>query len=226
VSIRARRRRRAALGATEPPDLARRLLAGDEALFGQLVSQLHPTLRRLARAIVGNDATADEVAQETWKAVLRSLHGFGGRSTLRTWIHRVCVNVALARAGVDLRAPLLDTPLTDADEFDDAGSWRDPPAPWSDETPESMLLKREVVDSIRRAVEALPPGQRAVIMLRDFEGFTAAEACEVLGLTGANQRVLLHRARRRIRSSCHHLYRTVPEGEPEAVNGLGRRSAA
>jgi RNA polymerase sigma-70 factor, ECF subfamily len=208
VGTRARRRPPAALCSSEPADLARRLLAGDEVLFQGLVAQLHPSLRRLAQAIVGNAATADEVAQETWKAVLRSLRGFQGRSTLRTWIHRVCVNVALARAGEDLRWPLLDAGVVDAQAFDDRGGWREPPEPWIDETPESLLLRRELAESIRRAVESLPATQRAVIVLRDVEGLTAGEACEILGLTEGNQRVLLHRARQRVRRSCQHFHRT------------------
>jgi len=227
VGIRERRRRGSAVRATEPPDLARRLLAGDEALFGELVAQLHPGLRRLARAIVGNDATADEVAQETWKAVLRALPGFGGRSSVRTWVHRVCVNLALTRAGSDHRAPVFEAPAIEADDaFDDTGCWREPPPPWSDETPETLLLRREVVDSIRRAVDALPVGQRAVIVLRDFEGFTAEEACEILGLTEANQRVLLHRARRRVRSGCQHLVRGAKARRPETPHARLARSAA
>ena len=182
---------------------------------------------------MGNAATADEVAQETWKAVLRSLHGFQGRSTLRTWIHRVCVNVALARAGEDLRSPLLDGGGVDPQAFDDCGAGHEPPEPSIDETPESLLLRRELVESIRRAVESLPVTQRAVIVLRDVEGFAAEEACQILGLTEVNQRVLLHRARQRVRRSCQHLHRTRPPsgrcGLPGGVEAqkVGRvRSAA
>lgn len=179
---------------------------------------------------MGNAATADEVAQETWKAVLRSLHGFQGRSSLRTWIHRVCVNVALARAGEDLRSPMLDEGEVDPQAFDDRGGWRETPERSIDETPESLLLRREVVEAIRRAVESLPVTQRAVIVLRDVEGFTAEETCEILGLTGVNQRVLLHRARQRVRRSCQHLHRTRPPAELPAggeAQSAGRvRSAA
>ena len=210
MSIFARRRGPAPLRLPEPPDLARRLLTGDEALFEELVTRLHPSLRRLAAAIVGNAASADEVAQETWKAVLQALPGFGGRSTFRTWVHRVCVNLALNRAGTDLRSPLLDGDGRDLETLEDCGGSHAPPGPWVEETPESLLLRRELMETLRRAVDALPTGQRAVIVLRDVDGFTADEACEILGLTQVNQRVLLHRARQGVRRRCQHLHRAKP----------------
>ena len=193
--------------AADPPDLVPRLLAGDEILFESLVQRLRPGLLRLAEAITGSSASAEDVVQETWVSVLRSLAGFEGRSSLRTWVHRVCAHVALARLRQDERTPLLLEPLLDPGRFDPLGAWRDPPVPWTEETPEELAAQREVMECIRRAVEMLSPRQRAVITLRDIEGFSSQEACEILGVTEIHQRVLLHRARTHVRWECERFYR-------------------
>ena len=191
----------------DPPDLVPRLLAGDEELFGSLVQRLQPALRRLAGSLTGNAATADEVVQETWASVLRSLGTFEGRSSFRTWALQICTYVSLARLRQDERSPLPVGPAIDPARFDEHGAWRTPPAPWKEETPETIAARREVMECIRRAVLALPVRQRVVITLRDVHGFSSEEACEILGVSEVHQRVLLHRARTHVRAECERFYR-------------------
>jgi RNA polymerase sigma-70 factor, ECF subfamily len=193
----------------ESPDLVPRLLGGDEVLFASLVRRWQAGLLRVAWAITGNAATAEEVVQETWASVLRSLRTFEARSSLRTWVHRVCAHVALGRMREDDRAPVLDEPTVDPERFDDHGHWREPPIRWAEESPEALASRREVMDCIERTVAMLPVRQRAVITLRDVQGFTAADACEILGVAEVHQRVLLHRARSRVRAECERFYREV-----------------
>lgn len=193
----------------DPPDLVSRLLAGDEVLFASLVERWQPGLLRLAQSLTGNAATAEEVVQETWVAVLKSLHTFEGRSSLRTWVHRVCAHVALGRRRQDDRSPVVGDPAVDPARFDETGHWREPPARWSEETPEALLNRRQMMDCIQRAVVSLPVRQRAVITLRDVQGFSSEEACEILGVSEVHQRVLLHRARTRVRAACEEFYQEV-----------------
>jgi RNA polymerase sigma-70 factor (ECF subfamily) len=193
----------------EPSDLVSRLLTGDEALFASLVEGWQSGLLRLAEALTGSAATAEEVVQETWESVLKSLETFDGRSSLRTWVHRVCAHLALGRARQHVRSPLPGGPAVDPECFDADGSWRDLPRRWSEEAPEALVARRGVMDCIRRAMVTLPGHQRAVITLRDGQGFSSEEACEILGVTELHQRMLLHRARTRVRSACEEFYRRV-----------------
>jgi len=172
-----------------------------------LVQRWQTGLLRVAQAITGNASTAEEVVQETWASVLRSLRTFEGRSSLRTWVHRVCAHVALARSRQEERAPVPDEPVVDPDRFDEQGHWRDPPVRWAEETPEALVTRREVMECIERIVAMLPLRQRAVITLRDVQGFSAEDACEILGVSAVHQRVLLHRARSRVRAECERFYR-------------------
>ena len=187
----------------ERPDLVSRLLAGDEGLFASLVEGWQPGLLRLAEAFTGDAATAEEVVLETWASVLKSLETLESRSSLRTWVHRVCARVALGRARRDVGSPVPAGPAVDPERFDAHGAWRDPPGRWSEET--GTLAGREILDCIRRAVVTLPAHQRAVITLRDVQGFSSDETCEILGVTELDQRALLHRARTRLRSACEEL---------------------
>jgi len=191
----------------DPPDLVSRLLGGDEALFASLVDRLQPGLGRLAESLTGNTATADEVVQETWASVLGSLHTFEGRASFRTWVLKICTHVALARVRREGRSAVPVGPSVDPARFGELGEWRDPPAPWTEQTPEAIAARQEVMDCIRRAVLALPVRQRVVITLRDVEGFSSGEACEILGVSEVHQRVLLHRARTFVRAECERYYR-------------------
>jgi RNA polymerase sigma-70 factor (ECF subfamily) len=193
-------------------ELLARLRRGDEAAFTQLVERLHSPMLRVAMIHVGNRAVAEEVAQDAWVGVLAQLDRFEGRSSLRTWVLRIVANRARTRAVRERRTlpfSSLDStaepgrPAVEPERFLPAGHrwaghWASPPRSWGD-VPEERLLSAETRAEVGRAVELLPPAQRAVITLRDVEGMTAAETCELLELTEGNQRVLLHRARSRVR---------------------------
>ncbi|HEY2938957.1 MAG TPA: sigma-70 family RNA polymerase sigma factor [Gaiellaceae bacterium] len=188
------------------------LRAGDERAFAALVREYHSSLVRVARIYVSTLASAEEVAQETWVGVLNGLDRFEGRSSLRTWIFRILTNIAKTRAQRDGRTlpfSALQDPgrvpeaAVDADRFLDPehprwpGHWAIKPEAW----PEDALLAAETRERIAEAIEALPASQRAVITLRDVEGWDGAEVCNALGLTETNQRVLLHRARSKVRGA-------------------------
>ena len=190
------------------------LRRGDEAIFAALIARHHTSMVRVATVYVRDHEVAEEVAQDAWLAVLRGLDRFEARSSLKTWIFRILANRARTRGVRDQRVvPFArlqgDDPnpdrSVDPDRFfpaghEDAGHWSSPPRSWEG-APEARLLADETGAHIATAIAALPEGQRAVITLRDVEGWPAAEVCHVLGLTETNQRVLLHRARSRIREA-------------------------
>jgi RNA polymerase sigma-70 factor (ECF subfamily) len=186
------------------------LRAGDEQAFVQLLDRYHRSLVRLATVYVGSPAEAEEVAQETWLAVLRGLDRFEGRASLRTWIFHILVNRArtwAARNGRTIPFSALDgpdEPAVEPERFLPAdhprwpGHWAAPPASWGD-LPERQVLAQETLRWVQAAIEGLPPAQRQVITLRDVEGWPSDEVCELLKISPENQRVLLHRARSRVR---------------------------
>ena len=186
------------------------LRSGDEAAFSALVREYHPSLVRVARIYVSTQAAAEEVAQETWLGVLNGLDRFEARSSLRTWIFRILTNIAKTRAQRDGRtlpfSALQDPgrvpePAVDADRFLDPehprwpGHWAIKPEPW----PEDALERADTRTRLLEAIEALPASQRAVISLRDIEGWASEEVCNALEISETNQRVLLHRARSKVR---------------------------
>jgi RNA polymerase sigma-70 factor (ECF subfamily) len=183
------------------------LRRGDEGAFSELVDRHQAALIRVARAYVHDPAIAEEVTQETWLAVLEGIHGFGGRSSLKTWIFAILCNRAKTRAARERRElPLSaladgDGPAVALERFLPADhpryplNWARPPDPWPDE----RLITRETIARVRLAVRMLPPAQQVVLGLRDVEGWQAAEVCDALAITAANERVLLHRARSRVR---------------------------
>jgi RNA polymerase sigma-70 factor (ECF subfamily) len=181
-----------------------RLRAGDRAAFEAIVRAWSPAMLRVARQYVHSHASAEEVVQEAWLGVIRSLDGFEGRSALRTWVFRILVNTARRRGRTELRTMVeLDGPTVDPDRFRDSddpwpGHWRDEAAP-SDWGPEPALLAGELRGVLATALAELPQRQRAVVELRDVHGVDAEEVCALLDLTPANQRVLLHRGRARLR---------------------------
>ena len=191
--------------------LVEALRAGDEEAFRELVREYQPSLVRVARIYVSNQTTAEEVAQETWLGVLKGLDRFEGRSSLRTWIFRILTNIAKTRAKRDGRTlpfSALDPgrvpeAAVDADRFLDPeharwpGHWAVPPDTW----PEDALLATETRERLEEAIEALPASQRAVISLRDIEGWSSEEVRNALDLSETNQRVLLHRARSKVRAA-------------------------
>lgn len=179
-----------------------RLRDGDEGAFVDLIRQHHQAMLRVARPYVPSQAVAEEVVQDTWLAALRGLPSFEGRSSVKTWLFRILLNRART-AGVKEHRQI---PIEDTDRaverwrFKRDGSWSHPPAPWVDEVEDRVRAER-LTKSIRVAIEQLPSVQRDVVTFRDVEGMTAAEACEILGLRQGHQRVLLHRARSRLRSA-------------------------
>jgi len=200
------------LAPAEDKAVVERLLAGDEAAFEALVTSLHPVMVRLAAEFVPTRAVAEEVAQEAWLGVLNGLKGFEGRSSLRTWILRIVVNRARTRGARERRSVPFsalaareaegDEPAVDPDRFLPAdhrwaGHWAVAPRPFRG--PPEQVLGRETIEIVGREVARLPEAQRAVIALRDVAGFEAQEVCALLDITDGNQRVLLHRARARVR---------------------------
>jgi RNA polymerase sigma-70 factor (ECF subfamily) len=186
------------------------LKRGDEVVFAELVDAYSPGLMRMARMFVRDRAVAEEVVQETWLAVLRGIDRFEGRSSLKTWIFRILMNTAKTRAQREARsipfsaAVHTDEPSVDPDRFLGpdyrfAGGWMLGPSEW--QTPEEELIQGETREAILQAIDQLPEAQRAVITMRDVEGFPADEVAEALGISDGNQRVLLHRARSKVRAA-------------------------
>jgi RNA polymerase sigma-70 factor (ECF subfamily) len=182
------------------------LRAGDEQAFAALVDRYGPSLLRLARLHVSSRAVAEEVVQETWLAVLTGIERFEGRSSLKTWLFRILTNKAKTRGQREGRTLPFSSFASDGDEdqtavaverFARSGAWATPPRG----VPEERLLAAEARARVEQAISALPANQRAVITLRDVEGLSAEEACNVLDLSETNQRVLLHRARAKVRSA-------------------------
>lgn len=189
-------------------DLIGRLLAGDEGAFSALVMTHQSSLLRLALTFVADRAAAEDVVQETWLGVLKGLKAFEKRASLKTWIFRILVNRARTRGVRDGRTSnfsALEDPATDGpdllDRFTAEGRWAQPPSLWRAQDPEDLLLRAETVACLEHAIGALPPAQRAVVTLRDVEGLGAQEVCNILDLSETNQRVLLHRARTRLRAT-------------------------
>ena len=199
--------RRATVGRAVEEDHAfvERLRAGDEAAFDALVARHDAALRRVARTFVRTDAAAADVVQETWLGVVRGLSEFEERSSLRSWIFRILVNRAKTRATKDARdLPFSaleqgDRPAVEPAAFGADGRWASAP-PRLESDPETGLLSGELRTQLLSAVERLSPAQRAVITLRDVLGLPASEVCELLEVSDVNQRVLLHRARARVRT--------------------------
>jgi RNA polymerase sigma-70 factor, ECF subfamily len=196
---------------TEDHELVQRLREGDESAFAELIDLYGPTMLRVAQIYVKDRASAEEVVQETWLAVLNGIDRFEERSSLKTWLFRILTNRAKTRGERDGRsipfsslagAGEEDEPSVDADRFlgpdsPEPGAWAAPPRAW----PQDRILQKETLDVIKMAIEQLPEAQREVIRLRDVEGWTPMEVADSLEITDGNQRVLLHRARSKVRAA-------------------------
>jgi len=183
-------------------DLVARLRDGDESAFAELVERYHPAMVRLALTRVRSRAVAEEVAQDAWLGLLRGIDRFEERSSLRSWLFRIVVNRAIS-TGVRERThlPVRDDELEHRDgRFSQDGWWVTPPAHWADEVLDRMTAPA-LAARVRQVIGELPHQQQAVVTLRDVDGLTSAEVCEILDITEGNQRVLLHRARTRIRAA-------------------------
>ena len=199
-------------------EIVERLRAGDEATFTRVFEAHHPMLLRLAAAFVKSASIAEEVVQDAWVAVLDALDTFEGRSTFKTWIARIVINGAKTRAAREGRAvplPELDLeetanePAVEPSRFYGFGLFNQWPDRWV-ETPEELVARHQIRAAIEAALEDFPPNQRAVVTLRDLEGFSAEEVCNVVNVSESNQRVLLHRGRARLRAA---LERVLREGK-------------
>jgi len=201
------------------------LRLGDERAFTEVVDRYGAAMFRVARAYLGSDDAAGDALQETWLAALRSITTFEGRSSLRTWLIGIAANVARSRRRREARGSALSVmlsslsdlrhpPTVDSSRFQrsdgrDPGTWRVPPAAWSD-LPEAQLLGKEALAQVTSAIGALPEAQRVVIQMRDVEGLASDEVARVLGISGANVRVRLHRARAAVRARLEMYFREVP----------------
>jgi RNA polymerase sigma-70 factor (ECF subfamily) len=197
--------------------LVRALVAGEERAFNELVGRHHRSLVRLARTFVRSDALAEEVAQDTWCAVMTGIERFQGRSSLKTWIFSICVNKARTRAERERRTIPFSTLAAESEDgegpavearFPGAGSWTASPRGWED--PQRRAVSLELREDLRGALEELPARQRLVVTLRDVEGLDLAEIGRLLELSPGNARVLLHRGRTRLRSILADALAAVP----------------
>jgi RNA polymerase sigma-70 factor (ECF subfamily) len=198
------------------PDIAllERLRDGDEQAFMELVERHHAALLRLAMRYVADRAVAEEVVQETWVAVLRGIDRFEGRSSLKTWIFSILVNRAKSIGARERRTVPFssleqqvgeDEPSVDPARFRPsgdplAGAWAQPPRSWG-ALPDQRALEAETRRLVDKAIADLPPSQRMVVSLRDVQGFSAAEVADLMEISAINQRVLLHRARSKVRQA-------------------------
>jgi RNA polymerase sigma-70 factor, ECF subfamily len=197
---------------TDERALVEALRRGDETAFMQLIDEYGATLLRVARIYVPTAAVAEEVVQETWIGVLKGIDRFEGRSSLKTWVFRILANIAKTRGERERRsipfssavAAARDEPSVDPDRFlppgdENARRWALGPSPW--EGPEESLLAAETRDVILEAIDKLPPAQREVITLRDVDGWSSEDVRNALEISQTNQRVLLHRARSKVRGA-------------------------
>jgi len=194
----------------EDTRLVEGLRAGDEAAFKELMRLYGPAMLRVARMYVSSRAVAEDVVQDAWVGVLRGIGRFEGRSSLKTWLFRIVANTAKTRGMREARSiPFSalageDEAAVDPDRF--LGADERFPGHWA-VPPEGRVLAAEALDVIERAIERLPPAQRTVITLRDIQGLSAEEVRNALDLTETNQRVLLHRARSKVRSALEEYMR-------------------
>lgn len=185
-------------------ELLRRLLSGDQQAFADIVRRHHATLVRVARVYVGSYSTAEDVAQETWMAVVRGIERFEQRSSFKTWLLRICVNRARSIGSREHRSvpvdPTESTTAVDGSRFGENGMWTTPPRSFTDLV-DGRVANELVIATIRRTISELPEPARAVVTLRDVEGLSTAEVADLLGLSEANVRVVLHRGRAKVRAA-------------------------
>lgn len=219
-------------------DFVGRLRAGDEAAYRELVARHHAALTALARSVLRNHASAEEVVQETWLAVVVNIGRFEHRSRLSTWIIEILLNKARTRVVRDGRSPNFSDLITtgpddrddELDRFSRDGHWSEPVATWDQLDPERIVAGRELWAHVWNALDDLPAAQRAVVVMRDIEDAELPEIGRLLGLSPANVRVLLHRGRHRLRKSIQALLDGTPaqataRGQLKARNAGGSRKS-
>jgi RNA polymerase sigma-70 factor, ECF subfamily len=189
-------------------ELAEQARSGDPGALSALVKRYHGALLRVARSLVRGDSVAEEVVQDTWVAVLDGVERFEGRSSFKTWLFRILANRAATRGAREARSVPLSSlgdgketePAVSPDRFL-AGFWKKPPSRWNDPSAEKNVQNVQIQAILERELDLLPQAQKSVVVLRDVEGLEPAEVCAALGISEANQRVLLHRGRSRLRTA-------------------------
>ena len=228
----------------DDPTFLARLRQGDQSAYSALIRRFHASLTRVAASVIGSQAQAEEVVQDAWLAVFSNIARFEGRSSLTTWLFSIVMNRARTRIGREGRTVGLPAILDGAQpgeravpgsSFQPDGHWSEAPRLWDEIGPERSVGGRQLWNHVQDIIEALPAGQKAVILLRDMEGRDAEETCEILGISAENQRVLLHRARGRIRAAIDKLTNPtvkapigagrVSSGRPRMGGGLARTIA-
>lgn len=204
----------------DQPEFLARLRAGEEAAYRRLVRRFHAALVGVAAGIIGSRAQAEEVVQDTWIAVHGGIARFEGRSSLASWIYTIVLNRARTRIGKEGRLVALPAVLdgaqgeeraVPASAFRPDGHWAEAPRLWDVLDPERVVGGRQLWEHVQEAIETLPAGQRAVLVMRDMEGMPGEEICALLQITPENQRVMLHRARARIRAAIDRV--TAPSAD-------------
>lgn len=210
--------------------LLTRLRSGDPAAFATLVDELHGGLVAFAGAFTSSPALAEDITQETWLAVIRGLHAFEARSSLKTWIYSILVRRARTMAARDARqsdpGPRTASPQPGPEvEWEPGqgrrGLWEEAPVPWALEDPASIHQSHEALEVLQAALDALPEAQRQVVLLRDVEDLPAVDVCNVLDLSETNQRVLLHRGRARLRRALDQYVRNGARPSTPTGRGAG-----
>jgi RNA polymerase sigma-70 factor (ECF subfamily) len=200
---------------SDDQELIKRLLDGDETAYRHVVTTYHGSMMFLARKIVG-ERVADEVVQEAWISVMRALPKFERRSKLKTWILTIVSNEAKNRLRKESRHVSLEamTPDMSTDtsailgRFDSSGHWAEPPVVWQADSPDALLSENQLSDCLNQAIAELPDLQEATLNLKEKQGFSLAEICNILDVSESNVRVLLHRARNRVFTVIEHFQLT------------------
>jgi RNA polymerase sigma-70 factor (ECF subfamily) len=194
--------RRARRGFDEDEELVARLRAGEEQAFVALVARHHASMLRLANSFVSSAAVAEEVVQDAWMGVLRGIDGFAGRSSFKTWLLAILVNRARTTGMRERRSVAIGDAVAavDSSRFDASGAWSSPPQHWVQDS-DDRLLAQSLTQRIDDTLRQLPARQREVVTLRDVDGLSSREVCELLDISEANQRVLLHRGRSHLRQA-------------------------
>ena len=205
----------------DTPAFLDQLRRGDADAYRRLIRRFHAALVGVAASIIGSHAQAEEVVQDAWLAVYAGIGRFEGRSALATWLFSIVLNRARTRLGRESRLVALpqeaDSSGPEPARFAANGHWLEAPRPWDELDPERLIAGRQLWEHVQAAIDQLPAGQRAVITLRDLEAQDADVACSLLGITPENQRVLLHRARMRVRDTIDTLIgnaRRRPKARP------------
>ncbi|MCX7378567.1 MAG: sigma-70 family RNA polymerase sigma factor [Alphaproteobacteria bacterium] len=216
----------------DQPEFLARLRAGEEAAYRRLVRRFHAALVGVAAGIIGSRAQAEEVVQDTWIAVHGGIARFEGRSSLASWIYAIVLNRARTRIGKEGRLVGLPSVLDGAQgeerampasAFRPDGHWAEAPRLWDELDPERVVGGRQLWEHVQEAIETLPAGQKAVLVMRDMEGMPGEEICALLQITPENQRVMLHRARARIRAAIDRVTAPAADRTQPAAPAATRR---